>query len=83
MLMGYKCATQNVTLEPEDLTEAMRRVRSFAFVGITEYYTESVCLFHRMFGGAIHPDELSNLRYGRGTAKNRCQAYTLTFRWVP
>lgn len=68
MILGMKCAAQDVKLTRDDLREALSRVRNeFAFIGITEYYTETVCLFHRMFGAPIHPHELQNLRFvGQG-----------------
>ena len=35
------------------LLQAKRRLTTaFAFVGLTDYYNESVCLFHAMFGGS-------------------------------
>lgn len=33
-----------------------------AFVGITEFWKESVCLFHAMFGGNVTKHELDNIR---------------------
>mmetsp|Transcript_10321 Transcript_10321/g.24332 ORF Transcript_10321/g.24332 Transcript_10321/m.24332 type:complete len:291 (-) Transcript_10321:104-976(-) len=44
--------------------EAVRRVSGFAFVGITEEWDLSVCLFHAMFGGACHAGEFENVRPG-------------------
>lgn len=44
--------------------EACRRLTLFAFVGITEFWDASVCLFHEMHGGAAHPSELMNVREG-------------------
>jgi len=65
MTLGKKCAQPYVNLTRTDLKEAIRRVQEdFAFVGLTEYFVESVCLFHRMFGGAINIDELKNMRFG-------------------
>jgi hypothetical protein len=36
----------------------------FAYVGLTEEWELSVCLFHRMFGGECHPGEFQNVRPG-------------------
>lgn len=36
----------------------------FAFVGITEEWEYSVCLFHAMFGGSVHRREFLNVRPG-------------------
>lgn len=42
---------------------AKERLRhNFAFIGLTEAWETSVCLFHRQFGGAMHPNEVANLR---------------------
>ena len=46
-----------------DATEAARRVREgFAFVGLTEQWDLSICLFHKMFGGVCHPFEFEDMR---------------------
>mmetsp|Transcript_61271 Transcript_61271/g.146032 ORF Transcript_61271/g.146032 Transcript_61271/m.146032 type:complete len:312 (+) Transcript_61271:47-982(+) len=43
--------------------EAARRVREgFAFVGITEMWDLSMCLFHKMFGGACQPSDFDDIR---------------------
>ncbi len=46
------------------LERAVQTVSKLAFVGITEEWDESVCLFHRMFGGHIHPMEFKNFHEG-------------------
>ena len=51
------------TMTSEDAEEGARRVREgFAWVGITEEWKLSICLFHRMFGGACHPSEFKDTR---------------------
>ncbi|OLQ00578.1 hypothetical protein AK812_SmicGene16759 [Symbiodinium microadriaticum] len=46
-----------------DATEAARRVHDgFAFVGITEEWDLSICLFHKMFGGACNAFEFEDTR---------------------
>mmetsp|Transcript_38514 Transcript_38514/g.78865 ORF Transcript_38514/g.78865 Transcript_38514/m.78865 type:complete len:348 (+) Transcript_38514:71-1114(+) len=46
-----------------DATEAARRVHDgFAFVGITEEWNLSICLFHKMFGGACDAVEFEDTR---------------------
>eukprot|EP00439_Symbiodinium_sp_Y106_P013305 s3125_g1.t3 len=46
-----------------DAAEAARRVREgFAFVGITEMWDLSMCLFHKMFGGACQPSDFEDIR---------------------
>ncbi|CAE7576189.1 unnamed protein product [Symbiodinium sp. CCMP2456] len=45
----------------QDAEEAARRVREgFAFVGITEEWDLSVCLLHKMFGGACQASDFEN-----------------------
>jgi len=47
----------------EELEEAKRRLREgFVFVGIVEEWDLSMCLFHRIFGGACHAAELIDSR---------------------
>ncbi|CAE7201878.1 unnamed protein product [Symbiodinium natans] len=71
--MAYQVLTENPstqTLDPkrskitlEDAQEAAQRVRDgFAFVGITEEWDLSICLFHKMFGGACHAGDFENTR---------------------
>lgn len=50
---------------PAMTAEACRRVGLFAFVGITDYWDASICLFHAMHGGPMQPAELQNVRPGR------------------
>jgi hypothetical protein len=49
----------------EMVAEACRRLRLFAFVGISDYWDASVCLFHKMYGGEPHSIELVNVRKGK------------------
>ena len=63
MILGYKCASNEIELQPEDLMRAMEIVeRDFLFVGITEDFDRSVCLFHAMLGGQTNPNEFRNVR---------------------
>jgi hypothetical protein len=63
MLTGNKCAAL-VRPTLDDLAEAKRRLTTaLGFVGLTEYYNESVCLLHAMFdGGPPRPSSFSNSR---------------------
>ena len=46
---------------PPDLALALHRLRThFAFVGITDDWALSICLFHAMFGGACLAHEFIN-----------------------
>lgn len=44
---------------------ACARLHSFAFVGITELWAASICLFHNKFGGRAHAVEHVNVNRGR------------------
>mmetsp|Transcript_18462 Transcript_18462/g.34595 ORF Transcript_18462/g.34595 Transcript_18462/m.34595 type:complete len:325 (-) Transcript_18462:17-991(-) len=47
----------------EDAAEAARRVtEGFAFVGITEEWDLSICLFHKTFGGTCRASDFTNTR---------------------
>ena len=68
MLLGFNCA-HHVKLDMGLLAEAKRRVLyDLGFLGLSEHWNASICLFHRKYGGAMHPIELANLRpSGNGT----------------
>lgn len=64
MLAGLDCADPEPSL-PWDggmrhVKRAVVNIEKMRFVGITEEWDESVCLFHRMFGGRINPAEFQN-----------------------
>lgn len=44
--------------------EAIKVVKSMSFVGLTEAWDESICLFHLMFGQPMHPAELKDFHKG-------------------
>ena len=44
------------------LQRALERLESLAFVGITDRWAESACLFHAQFGGRLHPAEVRAFR---------------------
>ncbi|EGD77314.1 hypothetical protein PTSG_08409 [Salpingoeca rosetta] len=50
----------------QELETAIRLLRSekISFVGLTDYWRESICLFHAMFGGNITEHEFTNTRPG-------------------
>ena len=50
----------------EEVLEAKRRLGTFAFVGMTDQWEMSVCLFHVIFGGDISASDLLNVRPGAG-----------------
>jgi hypothetical protein len=64
MMLGFNCG-HYVRLELDQLEEAKRRVRQdMAFVGLSEHWNASICLFHRKYGGRMDATELANLRPG-------------------
>jgi len=63
MLTGGYCADDGAAHgQPRavDVNEAIRVLRSLAFVGLTEEWNDSVCLFHKMFGGRVSQAEFHN-----------------------
>lgn len=55
-----------------DIALALERLsRGFMFVGLTEEFDLSVCLFHAMFGGECLPVEFENMRPGNYQANYR------------
>lgn len=64
MMNGHKCGDQ-VPVTPKMMSTAMERLKTgFAFVGLTDQWELSVCLFHAMFGGDCHEREFENVRPG-------------------
>lgn len=61
MLIGKMCATP-VNITASDRSLALSNLRGFAFVGLTEAFNASVCLFHHMHGGPVFPFEFAYVR---------------------
>eukprot|EP00730_Choanoeca_flexa_P019476 TRINITY_DN9515_c0_g1_i4.p1 TRINITY_DN9515_c0_g1~~TRINITY_DN9515_c0_g1_i4.p1 ORF type:complete len:362 (+),score=33.52 TRINITY_DN9515_c0_g1_i4:100-1185(+) len=61
MMLGHQCASDyNIT---EVLFQkAVQRLQNFAFIGITDDWDSSVCLFHAMFGGPLLESFFKNIR---------------------
>jgi hypothetical protein len=63
MLTGGYCADDGAAHGAPfnvDVNEAIRVLRTLAFVGLTEEWNDSVCLFHKMFGGRVTQAEFHN-----------------------
>ena len=61
MMNGFKCAA-NIKVTAEMTALAIERVKDVAFVGLTEEWNDSICLFHAMFGGRMNPHSFQNVR---------------------
>ncbi len=61
MLLSEYCAI-DMSITNDDFNKAARILSEFAFVGLTEAYNMSVCLFHHMYGGPLHDFEFSSFR---------------------
>jgi len=62
MLLGARCAA-NIALKPKHAVQAIDRLQSaLAFIGITDLWAPSICLFHRQFGNEVDPTEMINVR---------------------
>mmetsp|Transcript_8479 Transcript_8479/g.24366 ORF Transcript_8479/g.24366 Transcript_8479/m.24366 type:complete len:307 (-) Transcript_8479:105-1025(-) len=72
MILGSSCGRTNedgtpflFELDPDTVKRGVReRVPRFGFVGLTEHWELTVCLFHAMFGGDCLPSEFLQLRKG-------------------
>lgn len=70
MLTGKRCAEDPADYpggmpSPVELVpEALKALNKMKFVGITEEWDESVCLFHLMFGGVLYSDEFHDVHQG-------------------
>jgi len=67
MLTGHACGDTDVTVatQPTLASDAVRVMRNHVgFVGMTEHWAASVCLFHARFGGECVAAELSDVRPG-------------------
>lgn len=68
MIVGHRCAEQEVDLTPQLIEKAKDRLRhDFAFIGLTEEWDVSICLFHQMLGGNARELEFVNYRAGRAS----------------
>ena len=66
MILGWSCASDRA-LRPADVSRAVRVMRDhFAYVGLTEHWETSVCVFHRMMRqpGGPSPSELALTHLG-------------------
>mmetsp|Transcript_50630 Transcript_50630/g.94133 ORF Transcript_50630/g.94133 Transcript_50630/m.94133 type:complete len:371 (+) Transcript_50630:270-1382(+) len=67
MVLGFRCA-DDVELTPLMHARAKYRIaHDFAFVGLTEEWDASICLFHQMLGGHAREIEFLNYRAGKMT----------------
>ena len=75
LLTGRAC-NADVSLQSSDVALAVSRLRrDFAFVGLTEFFDVSVCVFGAMFGGTFAPaNMLQNFRPNRHS--NRSELLT-------
>lgn len=64
MLAGHPCLADGNQVTQDMTALAISRLDDFAFIGITEDWALSVCLFHAKFGGKCHKREFSNVRPG-------------------
>merc|ERR1719343_801322 len=63
MLLGESCGPRKQSaLSESSLAAAVDKVRAIGFVGLTEEWLLSVCLFHAKFGGDMLKAELVNVR---------------------
>ena len=63
MVLGRRCA-EDVEINDTDMIIAKRRISQYKFVGLTEEWNRSICLFHKMLGGIPREVEYLNLHPG-------------------
>jgi len=75
MLTGKNCADAGGASNPDSfdggaslLDKALENIDKMSFVGLTERWDESICLFHRMFGG--HMSTAQMVDFHQGTSHN-------------
>eukprot|EP00614_Pseudopedinella_elastica_P015935 CAMPEP_0172653500 /NCGR_PEP_ID=MMETSP1068-20121228/243862_1 /TAXON_ID=35684 /ORGANISM="Pseudopedinella elastica, Strain CCMP716" /LENGTH=130 /DNA_ID=CAMNT_0013467935 /DNA_START=1155 /DNA_END=1547 /DNA_ORIENTATION=+ len=66
MILGSRCASKRTLGTPEIATAVQRLKDDFAFVGLTERFADSVCIFHALFGGRPAAAEFVNVRPRKG-----------------
>ena len=77
MMTGYGCNwIMNIT--DEMLHLAIQRVHQAAFVGDTDEWDSSICLFHSMFGGEMNPHSFQNVRPTLVAGYNHSASFELT-----
>ena len=86
MLLGHACFA-DVALDGEELQHAVSIVDQLAFVGLTDDWDRSLCLWHAKFGSALHSIERLNTRpTGRSAASfdgRPADGYKVPSRSVP
>ena len=69
MLIGHRCAYHGGEPSEEqqslDREAALARLPKLGFVGLTDQWDLSVCLWHAKFGGECLPAEFKNVRPAR------------------
>ena len=65
----YPC-TEASPVKPKELDAALEILRGFAFIGLTDEWELSICLWHAMFGGDLYSIELANIRPHRKNVSN-------------
>jgi hypothetical protein len=83
MLTGRSCSDPGEV----DVSQAIAVINELGFVGLTDEWVLSVCLWHKMFGGRMVPAELTNVRPGSLTARTHGMGiydqHALLGSWLP
>jgi hypothetical protein len=83
ILTGHACSRSG----DSDTVRAVAAVNQIGFIGLTDEWPLSVCLWHKRFGGRMLPAELANVRPGSmTTATDGLTKYNdrlLEGRWQP
>jgi len=82
MLAGNGCGihgTPRFVNDKEDKEKAIEAVKRLGFVGLTEEWPMSVCLFHAKFGGECYKASFKNVRPGK--MKHRYDVFLDFVKW--
>jgi len=71
MLAGRPCGIKpdmiTIAAETDSKVKALKAIKQLGFVGLTEQWPLSICLFHVRFGGNCYRASFSNVRPGKHT----------------
>ena len=77
MVLGFQCGA-DAKISDEDIRIAKTRISKYLFVGITDDWDRSVCLFHKMLGGKPKQIQYENILPGTYEKAKSRKEFTLS-----